>query len=151
MTASKLSLLLAASALALGLAGCNNFSTRAREKSEVFQSLPPETRQRLQHGRISIGDSQDMVYIALGYPDEVRELRTPQGVQTVWIYRTYWQQYEGTEWVGWHRVIVPLRSGGYAVMHEPISTDVYRTHVDEVIRVTFDHGVVAAVEQQNRR
>ncbi len=143
-----LSLLLTATALVL--AGCNSFESRARQKSEVFRSLPPDTQQRLQHGHISIGDSQDMVYIALGYPDEVREITTQQGIETLWIYRTYWQQYEGTAWVGWHRVIVPARNGGFLVYHEPISTDVYRTHVDEVIRVTFNHGVVASVEQRNR-
>jgi hypothetical protein len=131
--------------------GCDTFRSRAREKSEVYESLPPDTQRRLQHGRIGIGDTQDMVYIALGYPDEVREITTPQGVQNVWIYRTYWQQYEGTAWVGWHRVIVPTRDGrGFAVFHEPVTTDVYRTHVDEVIRVTFDRGVVALVEQRNR-
>ena len=145
------SLLLALLALAaLALAGCNSFAYRAREKSQVFNSLPPDTRQRLHEGHISVGDSQDMVYIALGYPDEVREITTPQGTRTLWIYRTYWQQYEGTAWTGWHRVIVPLRGGGYAIMHEPVTTDVYRVHADEVIRVTFEHGVVAGVEQRRR-
>ena len=143
---------IAVAALAtFALAGCNTFESRAKEKSEVYNSLPPDTKQRLQHGRISIGDSQDMVYIALGYPDEVREVTTAQGAQTQWIYRTYWQQYEGTEWVGWHRRIVPLRGGGYTVIHEPVTADLYRTHVDEVIRVTFQRGVVAEVDQQNHR
>jgi hypothetical protein len=144
----SLSVVLAAGAL---IGGCNSFQSRAREKSAVYETLPPATRQRLQHGKISVGDTRDMVYIALGYPDEVREVSTPQGTQTLWIYRTYWQQFEGTEWVGWHRVIVPLRDGrGFAVFHEPVTTDVYRTHVDEVIRVTFDHGVVTSLEQRRR-
>ncbi len=141
---------LAAAAIFL-FAGCDTFQSRAREKAAVYQSLPPGTQQRLQRGRISVGDTKDMVYIALGYPDEVRDLTTPQGVQTIWIYRTYWQQYEGTAWVGWHRVIVPARDGrGYFIYHEPVTTDIYRTHADEVIRVTFQNGVVAAVEQRNR-
>jgi hypothetical protein len=133
------------------LSGCDTFQSRAREKSYVYQSLPPETQQRLQRGRISIGDTQDMVYIALGYPDEVRQVTTPQGEQTLWIYRTYWQQYEGTAWVGWHRVIVPAPNGrGYYIYHEPVTTDVYRTHSDEVIRVAFQNAVVQSVEQRNR-
>jgi hypothetical protein len=150
MNSPKLLFFFVAAASVFTLAGCNTFSSRAHEKANVYQALPPETRQRLQHGHISIGDSQDMVYIALGYPDEVREVRTTQGQQTVWIYRTYWQQYEGSEWVGWHRMIVPLRGGGFGVIHEPVTSDVYSTHIDEVIRVTFDHGVVAAVDQRNR-
>lgn len=136
---------------ALALTGCNTFESRAREKSQVFQALPPDTRERLHRGRINVGDSQDMVYIALGYPDEVREVTTAQGVQTLWIYRTYWQEYEGTEWVGWRRSVVPLRRGGYAVVHHPVTADVYATHADDTIRVTFARGVVAAVEQMKRR
>jgi outer membrane protein assembly factor BamE (lipoprotein component of BamABCDE complex) len=133
------------------LSGCDTFQSRAREKAQVYQSLPPDTQHRLQHGRIGVGDTQDMVYIALGYPDEVREVATTQGNQTVWIYRTYWQQYEGSEWVGWHRVIAPAPDGrGYIVYHEPVRTDVYRTHVDEVIRVVFQNSVVQSVEQRNR-
>jgi hypothetical protein len=144
-------------ALLLGLAavgvlgGCNTFQSRAREKAAVYQSLPPDTQERLHRGHVSIGDSQDMVYIALGYPDEVRDITTAQGVQSVWIYRTYWQQYEGSAWVGWHRRIIPMSNGrGYYIVHEPVRTDVYRTRVDEVIRVTFHNGTVSAVEQRNR-
>lgn len=127
--------------------GCNTFQARARQKSQMYESLPPSTQQRLERGQLSVGDSQDMVYIALGYPDEVRQITNQQGAQTVWIYRNYWQQYEGTAWVGWHRVIVPGPRGRYAVFHEPVTTEVYRTRVDEVIRVTLNNGVVASVEQ----
>ncbi|PTX92449.1 hypothetical protein [Opitutus sp. ER46] len=142
----KIGLLLAA---VLALAGCNTFESRAREKAQVYERLPVDTRQRLQQGQISIGDSPDMVYIALGYPDERRETRTLQGEQTLWIYRTYWQQYEGRAWVGWRRVIIPVRGGrGYMVVHEPVTTDVYSTHADDTIRVTFERGAVVAVEQR---
>lgn len=142
---------IAAAVAVFALSGCDTFQSRAKEKSAVYQSLPPDTQQRLQHGRISVGDTQDMVYIALGYPDEVREVTSVQGNQTVWIYRTYWQQYEGTQWVGWHRVIVPAPGGhGYVIYHEPVTTDVYRTHVDEVIRVVFQNNIVQSVEQKNR-
>ncbi len=141
----------AAAVATMVLGGCDTFESRAREKSAVYQSLPPATQDRLQRGRISIGDSQDMVYIALGYPDEVRDVTTAQGAQSIWIYRTYWQQYEGSAWVGWHRQIIPMGNGrGYYIVHEPVRTDVYRTRVDEVIRVTFVNGAVSAVEQRNR-
>lgn len=137
--------------LLLALAGCDTFQSRAQEKSAVYNSLSPDTQRRLQHGHISVGDTKDMVYIALGYPDEVREVQNAQGTQTIWIYQTYWQQYEGTAWVGWHREIIPARDGrGYVIIHEPVTTDVYRTHVDEVIRVVLQNGIVQSVEQRNR-
>ena len=144
-------LLLTASAAVFGLGGCNSFESRAKEKSEVFNSLPSRTQQRLEHGNIKVGDTPDMVYIALGDPDEKRDVDSAAGQQTSWIYRTYWQQYEGTTWVGWHRMIVPAANGrGYVVFHEPIERDLYTTRVDEVIRVTFADGKVTTVDQRKR-
>jgi hypothetical protein len=139
---------------ALGLslfAGCNTFQSRARQMSGVYDQLPASEQQRLQRGAINVGDTPEMVYIALGNPDERRDILTADGSQTVWSYKSYWQQYEGTAWLGYRRVIVPARSGrGYVVYHEPVTQDVYRTHVDEVIRVTFANGFVQQVEQQRR-
>jgi hypothetical protein len=139
-------------AMALLAGGCSTFQSRVREKSATYESLPPETQQRLQRGRIDLGDTQDMVYIALGHPDEKRQITTPDGAQQTWIYRSYWEQYEGTAWVGWHRVIVPAPNGrGFLIYHEPVQHDVYSRHVDEMIRVSFDRrGVVSAVEQRRR-
>lgn len=92
-----------------------------------------------------------MVYIALGAPDERRDIATADGTQTVWVYRTYWQQYEGTAWLGYRRVIVPANNGrGYVIFHEPVTQDVYRTHVDDRIRVTLNNGIVQSVEQMQR-
>jgi outer membrane protein assembly factor BamE (lipoprotein component of BamABCDE complex) len=143
---------LAALAATLGLSGCDTFASRARERSETFESLPATEQQRLKRGQISVGDTQDMVYIALGNPDERRDVTTADGRQTVWIYRTYWQQYEGEAWVGWRRIIVPTANGrGYVIYHEPVTQDVYSTHVDDVIRVVLINGVVQSVEQSARR
>lgn len=148
---TSLSLLtLGALSLAL-LSGCNTFRSRARQMSDVYDQLPASEQQRLQRGAINVGDTPEMVYIALGNPDERRDVLNADGTQTVWIYKTYWQQYEGTAWLGYRRVIVPVRSGrGYAIFHEPVTQDVYRTHADETIRVTFANGVVHQVEQQRR-
>ncbi|HWA08554.1 MAG TPA: hypothetical protein VG838_03720 [Opitutaceae bacterium] len=134
---------------AFGVAGCDTFKSRAREKSEVYDSLAPGTQKRLERGKINPGDTEDMVYIALGDPDDKRDRTTADGTASVWIYRTYWQQYEGQAWAGWHRVIVPT-GRGYVIYHEPITEDIYRTHIDEVIRVTFVNGKVTAVEQNKR-
>src|SRR4051812_8655355 len=104
---TSLPLALAAFTAAFYFSGCDTFRTRAAEKSEVYNALSPGEQRRLERGKINVGDTQDMVYIALGNPEEKRNVTTAGGDQTVWIYRTYWQQYEGTAWVGWHRVIVP--------------------------------------------
>jgi hypothetical protein len=141
-----------AAVAALGfLAGCNSFNARARRMSAVYDQLPPGEQQRLQRGAIAIGDSPEMVWIALGNPDERRDLTSADGTHTTWVYRTYWQQYEGSAWLGYRRVIVPTRDGrGYVVFHEPVTQDVYRTRADDVIRITFARGVVSQVEQMRR-
>ncbi|MEO5961264.1 MAG: hypothetical protein ABIR80_19315, partial [Opitutaceae bacterium] len=131
--------------------GCDTFQSRAREKSATYESLPAGTQERLQRGAINVGDTPDMVYIALGHPDEKRQTTTPDGTRETWIYRTYWEQYEGTAWVGWRRIIVPAANGrGYAIFHEPVRREVYSTRVDEVIRVVLDRGAVVSVDQQKR-
>lgn len=152
MKTRKSFLLFSATALLLsfGLTGCDTFNSRAKEKSDVFDELSPKTQKRLERGKITPGDTQDMVYIALGDPDEKRQTTTADGSNETWIYRTYWEQYEGSAWVGWHRVIVPTGRGGYAIYHEPVTRDIYRTRVDEVIRVGFNKGVVSSVEQRGR-
>lgn len=149
---TRFSITVIAAAAALSFfAGCNTFQSRARERSATFESLTPTEQQRLKRGMINVGDNADMVYIALGRPEERRQISTADGTHDMWIYRTYWQQYEGTAWVGWRRWVVP--SGrGYVIYHEPVTQDVYSTRVDEAIRVTFDrNGVVQTVEQSNRR
>jgi hypothetical protein len=147
---SLLTLGVAAAAISL-FAGCNTFNSRARQMSGVYDSLPASEQQRLQRGTINVGDTPEMVYIALGNPDERRELLTADGAQNTWVYKSYWQQYEGTAWLGYRRIIVPSRTGrGYVIFHEPVTQDVYRTLVDEVIRVSFANGVVSQVEQQKR-
>ena len=82
----------------------------------------------------------------------IAKFTTNDGQRETWVYRSYWQQYEGTAWLGYRRVIVPAQNGrGYVIFHEPVSRDVYSTHVDDVIRVSMERGVVQAVEQQARR
>lgn len=135
----------------LAFSGCDTFHSRARQMSGVYNQLSAGEQQRLQRGAINVGDTPEMVYIALGNADERRDVMNADGTQSVWIYKTYWQQYEGTAWLGYRRIIVPAGNGrGYIVYHEPVTQDVYRTHADETIRVTFSRGVVSQVEQQRR-
>jgi len=150
-TPSQFFRLVASFAAIAWLTGCDTFKSRSQEKASVYNALSPVTQKRLERGTIHVGDTPDMVYIALGNPDQRHEQTTMAGTETVWSYNTYWQQYEGTEWAGWRRVIVPAKDGrGYVVFHEPVTRDVYTTHVDEIIRVAFVRGKVTSVEQQKR-
>lgn len=54
--------------VALLLTACNTHSHRARQYSSFFNSLEEDEQIRLQKGHVGLGDSREMVYIALGSP-----------------------------------------------------------------------------------
>lgn len=148
----KFSLSLIAVLAALTLAGCSTFESRARERAATFESLSPEEREKLRRGVIEIGNNSDMVYIALGKPDQTRESATPEGQQSVWIYNRYYTEYEGQYHAGYRRIVVfEPRTRRYYVYHQPVFTDVYSEHEEEQIRVKFEDGRVAEIEQPMRR
>jgi hypothetical protein len=133
------------------LSGCNSFERRARERSAVFTALDPATQTRLEARQIEVGDSQDMVYIALGAPDEKRDILTPSGRTTLWIYSAYWQEYQGTRLVGFRRnVVYDPASKSYRVLHEPDLQPIYAARVEDRVRITFQDGHVTVIEQAQR-
>ena len=132
---------------ATGLTGCDTFGSRAQEKAAVYNSLAPQTQPRLEKGKISIGDTQDMGFIALASPDAKREITTADGAESVWIYKTDWEDYADTGWIGWHRYCEPRMGGAFAIYHERVPLAFSRTPVADVIRVTFKDGKVVSVDQ----
>ena len=128
-------------------AGCNTFERRAEKKAAVFQTLDTATQARLQAGQLLVGDTEDMVFIALGKPDEKRERTTPEARTTTWVYNRYWQEYRGEAIVGSRRVEVRNKAGGVSYYYEPIRQPVYETREQERLRVTFAGGKVSVIEQ----
>jgi hypothetical protein len=128
--------------------GCNTFKRRAEEKASVFSALDPATQARLEARQIEVGDTQDMVYIALGVPDEKREQNTPASRTATWIYSAYWQEYQGTRLVGFRRdVVYDPGSKSYRVYHTPDYQPIYAPRMEERVRITFQDGRVTVVEQ----
>lgn len=138
--------------LGVALAGCDTFDRRAQQKAATFESLAPEEREKLRQGVIEIGNTPDMVYIALGNPDERRESATPDGREMVWVYNSYHQEYEGQFYSGYRRILVyDPRTRRYFVYHDPVYTDVYSEHEEEKIRIKFQNDRVVEIEQPARR
>jgi hypothetical protein len=131
----------------VGLTGCSTFTSRAQEKAAVYNTLAPQTQQRLEKGKISVGDTEDMVFIALDKPDAKRDITTTDGPETVWIYKTYWEDYADTGWVGWHRYFEPGFGRAYSFYHERVPMALSRTRAADVIRITFKDGKVTSVDQ----
>lgn len=134
--------------LALVLAGCSTIDSRIKEKSDVFARLDPVVQAKIKQGVIDIGFTSDMVYIALGQPDEISE-RTGQGGQTTsWKYNTYYERYVGTVRVGYRRFVYwddYLKA--YRIYYEPVYQNVYSVHKETYIRVVFNNDKVAVIEQ----
>jgi len=59
---------------------------RIQSKSELFLSYAPATQVRLRNGQVEVGDTRDMVWIALGAPDRTAQRRTASGTNEVWSY-----------------------------------------------------------------
>ncbi len=132
----------------LSLTACNTFDRRAEEKSSVFRALDAATQARLEVRQIEVGDTQDMVYIALGAPDEQREQLDAGGKTSTWVYSAYWQEYQGTRMVGYQRqVIYDPASKSYRVYHEPDFQPVYAPRMEDRLRITFQDGRVTVIEQ----
>lgn len=131
-----------------GLSACSSFASRAKEKAAVFGALDPATRTRLEAREILVGDTADMVYIALGKPDEKQEKITADGVAGVWIYSAYWEEYQGTRLVGYRRdVVYNAGTKSYQVFYTPDYQPVYAPRVEDRLRVTFEAGRVTVVEK----
>jgi hypothetical protein len=127
-------------------AGCSTFQGRATEKAAVFGALDPATQARLKDGRLQPGDTVDMAYIALGEPDEKRDQLTAEGSAVVWIYHTYWRDYQGEEVVGYQ----PVRPGSPKAgppLYAPVTHSVYQDREEEYLRVTFKDGKVTVIER----
>jgi uncharacterized protein YceK len=134
--------------LALIMTGCSTVDSRIKEKSAAYNTLDPQTQARLKQSVIKVGDSLDMVYVALGHPDRTREKTTAKGQTLTWIYSSYTQGYEGAEFVGYRRhAFFDRRAEAWRIHYEPVHADLYSNRVEEYMRVSFEDGKVTVIEE----
>ena len=132
----------------LFVTGCQNVDSRIKEKPDVFAKLDVATQDKIKQGIIDIGFTEDMVYLALGAPDQKREAVSATGQTVTWIYNTYYERYDGTHHAGYYRQVYfdpYLRS--YRVHYRPAFVDTYVSEKEERIRVVFKEGKVSVIEQ----
>ena len=81
----------AALALALLVSGCatDGRTARIQEKSAAYATLTPEQKQVVESGAIEVGYTADMVYMALGTPQQVKAKNEPEGKVEMWTYVGY--------------------------------------------------------------
>lgn len=132
---------------ALALSACNTVKSRIEEKSALFNSLDPQTQAKIKQGLVDVGYTTDMVYIAMGKPDEMKDRTTADGHETTWVYNSYWQEYQGSRLMGYRRfVYFDPRVRAYRVYFEPVRADIYQDRVEEKTRVNFKDGHVTSIE-----
>ena len=138
----------AACLVALLFSGCNTINHRIEEKSAAFSAADAATQEKIRQGVVAVGYTPDLVYIALGNPDRKRHHTSKDGEEETWIYNTYYQEYAGTANTEYRRyIVVDPRTGQAFVYIEPVYTDLYRQRREEDIRVIFQNGKVAVIEQ----
>lgn len=83
--------LLAAALLAVACllaAGCDEGTeARIRERREVFEKLGRDVQKRVIDGIIEVGDSADVVYMAIGAPARMKAKQTSRGRAEMWVYQ----------------------------------------------------------------
>ena len=132
----------------LALTGCNTTSSRIKQKADVFASLPAADQERLHKGNVAIGDTTDMVFIAIGAPDRHIESISAGTRKMEWIYRHYYETYSGTAFAGYRRSVgFDPNTGRRVVYTEPCYADVYRSQTEERLRISFVDGRVSAIEE----
>ncbi len=137
--------------LPLLFAACSTVKSRIDEKPAAFAAADPATQENVRKGAVEVGYSADLVYIALGKPDDQINTITKQGEDETWIYHSYHEDYAGTVRTGYRRyIVIDPRTGRPVVFIEPVYTDVYREHTDERIRIIFKSGKVSAIEELKR-
>jgi len=137
--------------LALLFTGCSTIDSRIKEKSAAFGALDASTQDKIRLGRVEIGFTTDLVYIALGTPDERTIKTSAAGNDETWIYNSYHQDYLGSAHTGYRRyVVIDPRSRQPVVFYEPIYTQIYQDRIEERIRIGFKSEKVDSIEQVKR-
>jgi hypothetical protein len=126
--------------LVLALAGCASSPADRIEKDRAaFDGWPSDVQAKIKAGEVAVGFTPAQVRMAAGDPDRIFTQTTAQGTEEVWSYRSSKPRFSlglgvggggGGTFVGGSTVV---SSGGH--------------HPDEVLRVVFAGGVVAAVEK----
>jgi hypothetical protein len=133
-------------ALALSLAaGCATPAARIRRNPQMFASFPPGVQENVRHGRIELGYTRDMVFIALGAPDRVYARTTVSTNAEVWAYMSAYVSTEPVPVVA--PGLVRDAQGNYYVTDGGGWLTVLHEREYERLRVEFQDGKVVALER----
>ena len=127
----------------LFVAGCSTPDSRIAKQPELFNRLTPEQQQMIREGRVGVGFDMEMVKLALGDPDRVRERTDANGRSEIWSYVSYEANDGMLLYRGWyHR--------GWGSPYYPYYMNVAGRRERSRDEVVFRDGRVVSVEQERR-
>ncbi len=135
--------LLAILLLGMVLAGCSSVSSRIDRNRTEFESYPMAVREKIVAGEVDVGFTPGQVQMALGEPDRVSTRTTPDGISEVWSYRAKRPRFS----VGVGGGVGVFGGGGSTRVGTGVSVGTGDRYDDERVRVVFERGQVAAVEE----
>ena len=122
--------------------------SRIKENPAVFAKLDAATQSKIKQGIVDPGFKPDMVYLALGAPDEKRVSLSAASTKVIWIYNRYHERHGGMRHIGYHRgVYFDPRLPTHRVYYKPVLRDMHTLQKDERIRVVLKDGKAAVIEQ----
>ena len=141
----------AAALMLLGLtmlAGCSTPASRIEQNKELFNTFAPDVQTSIRQGKINIGFTRDMVYMALGKPERQYSRTTEAGQSEIWSYvdlysTTRRQRIDGP-------FLIRDPQGGYRTVSDSLWVDVNEQHEYERLRVEFEGNRVRAIENVTR-
>ena len=130
------------------LAGCATPESRIKKNPEAFAALPSDVQESVRKGQISIGFTEDAVFLALGKPERRYTRQTEAGTTEVWSYVDYYttpdrQRVE-------YRGRVRDSKGVSHTVYDTVWVDVDVRHDYEKLRVEMQDGKVRAIERIQR-
>lgn len=129
---------LLAGLLVLGFAGCSTVDSRIKDNASVFNSLSPETQQKIRSGQVELGYTPEMVTMALGKPDRSYTRTNEKGTSEIWAYRDKKPTMSFGFGIG--------GGGGGTHVGSGIGITTGGDRYDDRLRVVFVDGKVSAVE-----
>lgn len=134
---------------ALLLLSCATPDARIKKHQELYDSLDPQTQERVREGRVALGDHPDVVFIARGKPDREYTRRTADGLREVWAYTGHYTQTRRQLVDGNFRVR-DSRTGQIHTVRDQVWVEVPTYHEYDQFRVEFLNDRVVAVEELAR-
>ncbi len=125
MPATRFGIILRAVSLSLTglslllLTSCSTPESRIEKNPALYAAFPPDVQANVKKGKIEIGYTYDMVFVAWGRPDTKKTVIEANTKRDVWIYLGTTQQFDGYDFVEMPRVDGNGRPAGMYLDQRP--------------------------------